>query len=456
MPLSELKSTRMLRSRRAGTLLAVLLLVSLVGIVLSLLYVPWQQTVSGKGQVTVFSPMMRPQEVDAPLSARIERWHVVEGQEVKKGQTLVTLQDIDPKFLDPQQVTRTQAQIRSYEAKRRAAEQRLDALVAQAEAVARMQSYAVPAAQNRQEQSRKRRDQAAAGLAVARQNLTTDELNYRRLAQLSAAGLRSRRDFELAEQAVVRSRLEVRRSVDALEVAEQEIAAAGLEVGRLGASFANDQQKIRESSLKNQETVAEVEADLAKLTVELANLKGRRAQQQVVARQAGQVVRLAKVGPGETVKAGDKLCTVVPLTTDQAAEIYLSGVDATLVHEGQLARLMFDGFPAVPLVNWPQAAVGTFGGKVAVVDAVADGTGRYRVLVVPHLLPGDEPWPAARSSEPWALRPGTQVQGWVMMPRPVPLYWEVWRRLNGFPPLPQSEEKEAKEKTFQPKAVIKR
>jgi len=446
----------MLRSRRAGTLLAILLLLSLAGTVVALIYVPWQQTVTGKGQVTVFSPMLRPQEVDAPIPGRIVRWHVVEGQEVKQGQRLVTLQDIDPKFLDPEQVNRMQAQLRSYEAKRRAAEERLDALVRQAEAVAQMQAYAVPAAENRQEQSRKRRDQARAALAVARQNLVTDELNYRRLKELSQAGLRSRRDFELTEQALVRSRLEVQRSQDALLVSEREIEAAGLEIGRIAASYANDQQKIRESSLKNQETVAEVDAELAKLTVELANVKGRRSQQEIVARQAGQVVRLARVGPGETVKAGDKLCLVVPQTTDQAAEIYLSGVDATLVHEGQLARLMFDGFPAVPFVAWPQAAVGTFGGKVAVVDAVADGTGRYRVLIVPHLLPGDEPWPTAHSSNPWALRPGTQVQGWVMMPRPVPLYWEVWRRLNGFPPLPLSDEKDKEAKPFQPKAVIKR
>lgn len=456
MPLSELKSTRMLRSRRAGTLLALLLLLSLASTVVALIYVPWQQTVTGKGQVTVFSPMLRPQEVDAPLPGRIVRWHVVEGQEVKAGQRLVTLQDIDPKFLDPAQVNRMQAQLRSYRSKRRAAEERLDALVGQAEAVSRMQSYALPAAENRQEQSRRRRDQARAGLALARQNLVTDELNYRRLRELNQAGLRSRRDFELAEQALVRARLEVQRSQDALLVSEREIEAAGLEVGRLAASYVNDQQKLRESSLKNQETVAEVDAELAKLEVELANVKARRSQQEVVARQAGLVVRLARVGPGETVKAGDKLCLVVPQTTDQAAEIYLSGVDATLVHEGQLARLMFDGFPAVPFVAWPQAAVGTFGGKVAVVDAVADGSGRYRVLVVPHLLPGDETWPKAHSSNPWALRPGTQVQGWIMMPRPVPLYWEVWRRLNGFPPLPLSDEKENQAKPFQPKAVIKR
>jgi len=39
------------------------------------------------------------------------------------------------------------------------------------------------------------------------------------------------------------------------------------------------------------------------------------------------------------------------------------------------------------------------------------------------------PWPSAR----W-LRQGVRANGWVLLQR-VPLWYEVWRQLNGFPPV---------------------
>jgi len=52
-----------------------------------------------------------------------------------------------------------------------------------------------------------------------------------------------------------------------------------------------------------------------------------------------------------------------------------------------------------------------------------------------HHVPGDD-WPDAKF-----LRQGNQVVGWVFLNR-VPLGYEIWRRLNGFPPVlpPTSKE----------------
>ena len=45
---------------------------------------PWRQNVSGDGSVVAFTPDERPQAIEATISGRIVRWHVVEGQRVQR------------------------------------------------------------------------------------------------------------------------------------------------------------------------------------------------------------------------------------------------------------------------------------------------------------------------------------------------------------------------------------
>jgi hypothetical protein len=96
-----------------------------------------------------------------------------------------------------------------------------------------------------------------------------------------------------------------------------------------------------------------------------------------------------------------------------------------LIREGRPVRLQFEGWPAVQFTGWPSVAVGTFGGKVALVDATDDGTGRFRILVRPET---EDAWPTNIT-----LRQGVRVNGWVLLDQ-VTIGYELWRRFNGFPP----------------------
>ena len=76
-----------------------------------------------------------------------------------------------------------------------------------------------------------------------------------------------------------------------------------------------------------------------------------------------------------------------------------------------------------------------------------DGTGKFRILVKPD--EGSE-WP----SDPF-LRQGVRANGWVMLSQ-VPLGYEIWRQLNGFPPVvaknePSGSGKDDKKKVKLPK-----
>jgi adhesin transport system membrane fusion protein len=465
-----LKSVSRLRPSHYGLILAILILVTIVGFCFSLVSVQWYQSVFGLGKVIVYAPMDRAQAVDAQIPGRIERWYVREGDLVKKGQRLATLRDIDSKFLDPLQVQRTANMLAAYQRKRDLTRQRLQALQTQQSAILEARQAALPAAEQRIAQNQQRLAQNLQSVKLSRQNLQTDRLQMERLTMLEREGLRSRRDYELAEQGLVRSQTELERSELALGVAERDISVSRLDYQRLVANFENDLAKINESILKGQENLAEVEADIAKISIDLSSIQQRRIQQEVIAPRDGRVVRLLTLGEGETTKAGDSLCIVMPAVEDPAVELFITDSDAPLVRQGQRVRIMFDGFPAIPFTAFPWAEIGTFGGTVAVVDAVDDGSGRYRILITPEEhRDKDIPWPSLSENEmtPYPLRPGTQAQAWIIMDKPVPLYWELWRRLNAFPPVPMAEsgDKKSKDgaskspqkaKTFSPKPVFKR
>jgi hypothetical protein len=88
---------------------------------------------------------------------------------------------------------------------------------------------------------------------------------------------------------------------------------------------------------------------------------------------------------------------------------------------------------------------GSFGGVIKVVDQVDDGKGNFRFWVVPD--PEDRPWPEQAcegettvrwpKAWPWSAqvcgRQGMKIMGWVILNR-VPLWYEIWRRFNLFPP----------------------
>jgi len=176
---------------------------------------------------------------------------------------------------------------------------------------------------------------------------------------------------------------------------------------------------IRYKELKA--TAAGIAADLANAQVQ----RTRQATQQVVAPRDGIVMRIAAGDSATFVKEGDELVTFAPVTDQRAVEIFVSGLDAALVQPGRSVRLMFEGWPAVQFSGWPSVAIGTFPGVVQFVDPAVSANGRFRVIVVEAAA---APWPSDRY-----LRLGVRTRGWIVLDS-VRLGYEIWRRLNNFPP----------------------
>jgi multidrug efflux pump subunit AcrA (membrane-fusion protein) len=432
------ESLKAVSSSQSYKTVAVMLCAIFLSVTLMMLCVPWQQSVAGSGKIIILSPMERPQNIEAPIPARLKRWHVSDGQVVKQGELVAELSDVDPKFLDASQVERVRGQRKALTARRDAAKSRYKALEKQLDSLKRSQNAAVPSAKERSQQAKDRIWAAEQSVEAARQNTVTTKLNLDRMRDLHGKGLRSKRDLELAELEQTRAYTDLERAQAALEVAKHDQNVAVLDQEKVAADTDAGLSNIAAAMASAQETIETTSSEIFKLEIELQNVSQRIEQQKVHAPRAGRIVRLVKVGAGEMVDAGMVLAVIAPETQDLAAELTISDNDTPLIAVGRPVRLQFAGWPALQFSGWPSIAVGTFGGRVAVIDACDDGRNNYRVIVKPDkdaIASGkDDPWPDAKY-----LRPGAEVHGWIMLDT-VSLGFELWRQFNAFPPTVRPED----------------
>jgi adhesin transport system membrane fusion protein len=138
------------------------------------------------------------------------------------------------------------------------------------------------------------------------------------------------------------------------------------------------------------------------------------------------IVKAIATGIGETVKEGEEIVSIAPTDVEIAGELYIKPMDVPIVHAGSQVRLLFDGWPALVISGWEQATFGTFAGKVYSIDRFANAQSHYRVLVQADTTAKEKKWPDA-------LRIGSGVSGVILL-KEVPLWYELWRQFNGFPP----------------------
>ena len=229
------------------------------------------------------------------------------------------------------------------------------------------------------------------------------ELLVRLRAELDAMKTR----VTAAEAALRTARIDVRR--------QRELERKGLAARRQLEQAIIKEAEAVESLSQARASLIEVERRLAQQDVQL-----------VTAPRSGVIARRFAGEQTVLVTQGDELAVIVPLDVDPAVEIWIDGNDLPLVSRGDEVRLQFEGWPALQMSGWPAVAVGTFGGRVVVIDQAEVGhPGQFRLLVRPG--PEDD-WPSSR-----LLRQGILAHGWVLL-RQVPLGFELWRRFNDFPP----------------------
>jgi multidrug efflux pump subunit AcrA (membrane-fusion protein) len=385
----------------------------LLVVAIGALFLPWQQNVQGTGTVTALRPQDRPQTLPAAIDGQVQAWYVREGEFVRRGQLIARISEVKEEYLDPNVVARTTEQRDAKSAaivdKRRAAAS-LDEQV-----TVLRRGMMLKLEQTRNKIRQYEADVRAAEVDSAQK---VDQLARRETLY---------RDGLVDLNSVQTFRLNVQKAF--ADLAEKRAGLANAQVD-LNAVAAEYQKEIVKAQADGAKTLADANTDaaeVAKLATKVASLEVRRGFYDIRAPQDGYVVQARRAGIGETIKAGDPLVTVQPSEPEQAVELYVKAMDVALIRPGDAVRLQFDGWPALQFAGWPSVSVGTFGGRVAVVDRVGQPNGLFRVLVVENTNRGeDQPWPRQ-------LRMGSGVYGWAML-REVRVWYEVWRQLNGFPP----------------------
>jgi len=413
------KSSRWVRRMAKGLGILLLVIVGFTAIT------PWQQFVRGSGRVVAYAPLQRRQVVQSPISGRVARWveGIREGIRVEQGQMIVEIQDLDPDLL-----SHLQEQVVATERELEALKQVAGAYGAQVEAFRAVREQTVAAADQYVKMSEQKLKAEVQNFEAVGAALLQIEADYERQKQLADEGLAS----------IFKQQVAQRKKQEALAKVEQ--AKAYIASAQNGVSAKNNERaaKEREAQAKINSATAQLrkaQGDVAKTEKELVALNVKRTQQQsqvVVAPWDGFIFKLETFQQGAIVKQGDPLFTLVPETTERAVEIWLDGNDASWVTTGRHVRLQFEGWPGIQLAGWPSLAVNTFGGQVAVVDSTDNGKGQFRILIQPD--PDDDPWPVDRF-----LRQGVRTNGLVMLEQ-VPLWFEIWRQLNGFPPVVEVEQ----------------
>ncbi|NBW35683.1 MAG: HlyD family efflux transporter periplasmic adaptor subunit [Cytophagia bacterium] len=391
----RLYSLRALKTPNTGkTLARILAGIGLLGIII--LFLPWQQNVRGTGKVTAFNPANRPQTIESVIAGQIQAWHVREGEYVLKGDTIITIREVKEKYFDPQLLQRLQEQLNAKISS-------LDSKESKAKALQRQIKALRATLANKLEQSK-------AKLDAEKVRFQNAENQYQRNKKLFEAGniaLTKFQDIEYKYQG-----------------AQADYLNAQIELSRVEAEYLDKISKAESDLNSTQADLFDTEGSIAKLKNEYANMQIRNERYQILAPQSGFIVKTMQAGIGETVKEGDPICTIMPDVSDLAVELNVKAMDVPLVEKGRSVRIQFDGWPALQFSGWPSVSVGTFGGTVKVIDYVSSKPGEFRLIVLPDEK--DEQWPKQ-------LRVGSGIKAWVML-NDVPVWYELWRQLNGFPP----------------------
>ncbi|MGE3819187.1 MAG: HlyD family secretion protein, partial [Isosphaeraceae bacterium] len=329
-PEPRLPSLHLVQTPRTLRRVSRLLMFTLLAMPLALVFVPWQQNVSGMGRVVAYTPVERQQTLDARIDGRVIRWWVVEGSQVKEGDPIVEIADNDPNVM-----IRLREQRDAAIAKLEAAQSKLDSadsVITQFEDAGNMAITAADQLVAAAEQKIRGAEQEVAAAKVAYE---TDTLQVRRVRQLAAEGLESRRGLEIAEQ-------KYRESSAKLTKAEADLQSTKAELEYKKAdrlkTRAEANAKIDSAKVYRQEAAGELalaQKDLSEIEVKLA----RQGNQKVVAPRNGTILRIVGGQDAEYVKAGDPLVVLVPESSTRAAEVWVDGNDAPLISKGRIVRL---------------------------------------------------------------------------------------------------------------------
>ncbi len=389
-----------------------------------MLLLPWTQNIRAKGFVTTLRQEQRPQQLNTIIAGRIIKWYVKEGDFVKEGDTIVQLAEIKDDYLDPQLLSRTKEQMNAKESAVENYRNKIGTVDQQMNALIEALALKLQELQNKIDQQKMKIRSDSMEFVAAINDYSIKSLQLVRQQAMYDSGLVSLVQLEQRNQAKQDALAKRTTSEIKLNNARQEMIRFQLELNGERQQYLEKISKTGSDRFQSLSQIATGEGELSKLKNQYSNYSIRNGQYILKAPQSGQVIGARRQGINEIIKEGEMLVEIVPDKQQYAVELFIRPVDLPLVRVGQPVRFIFDGFPAIVFSGWPKASYGIFSGKVTVVENAVSDNGLFRVLVAEEVA--KKPWPPQ-------LRIGTGASGIALL-KDVPIWYELWRNINGFPP----------------------
>jgi len=404
---------------------------------LLILFLPWTQNISGSGAVTTLKPNQRPQSIQSVISGRIENWYVQEGDFVNKGDTILFISEIKEDYMDPNLVENTQKQVQAKKMSLESYGSKVSTLSNQIQSIESERGLKFEQAQNKIKQSLLKIKSDSMDLVAVKTQLKIANTQFDRAMQLNKEGLKQLTDVEEKRLKLQEVEAKIITQENKFLSSKNEYINAKVETNRINAEYAEKMSKAQSDQYTALSNQFDTEAQVNKLENQYANYSIRNGMYYIKAPQSGYVNRVLQAGIGQTVKEGTPIVSIMPAVFDIAVETYIDPIDLPLVHRGEKIRVWFDGWPTIVFSGWPDVSYGTFGGKIVAIENFISDNGKYRMLIAPDKEA--EPWPKEIS-----IGSGAET---IALLDTVPIWFEIWRILNGFPPnYYKSDVKTTKEK----------
>lgn len=388
------------------------------------LFLPWTQNIQLRGNVSTLYQDQRPQQLNSPIPGRIIKWHVKNGDFVKKGDTILQLSEVKDDYLDPELVRRTQQQVDAKKGVREYYKAKVGTTEAQLQAIDASRDLKLAQLKIKLAQLHSKIAAEEAELAAVSNELKLLEDQFGRQKKMYEEGLVSLTQFQQRSVSYQNALAKRTSAENKLSQSRQELINLDIERNAIRQDY---NEKVSKTEGERFQSMGQIEGnagDIAKLENQVANYRARQRMYAVLASQDGQVVQLTKSGIGEILKETESIGTIVPKMANSAVEIYVKPVDLPLLKQGQRVMCIFDGFPAIVFSGWPNSSYGTFAGKVVAIESNIGVNGLFKALVVEDKA--EKPWPQQ-------IKIGAGVRGIAIL-NDVPVWYELWRNINGFPP----------------------
>lgn len=398
-------------------------MLSMFFVVLVIMFLPWRQNIQTQGNLTTLKPEQRPQTIHSTIAGRVEQWFVREGDFVAKGDTIVFLSEIKTDYFDPQLVDRSSLQVRAKEGSIQSYNQKVQALEAQIRALKAELNFKRQQLKNKLTQAKLKLETQRAALEQARIDYEIGVYQFNRADTLYKQGIKSLTEVENKRMKMQESMAKLTKVGNAVMEAENEVAIAEVDLSNVENLYATKIAKAESDKFSTLSNMYDAEGSVNKLRIQYESYRKRSDFYFIVAPQDCYINFAVVPGIGETVKEGDPIVEITPSVVDMAVELYISPMDLPLIDTGQEVRFLFDGWPAFVFSGWPDMSFGTYAGNISAIERNISKNGKYRILVAED---ESKPWPEA-------LQIGSGARGIALLKK-VPVFYELWRRLNGFPP----------------------